>query len=589
MLAVLPFASFAQNAKSKVSVYPVKKNVTTNHIKSSLSFAPADYCTPELDCTDGDLITNVTFAGINNTTACSPDGYGDHTNVTSTTPLLPGNSYPIAVTVGDGWPNEQVSVWIDYNKDDTFSTDEFTAVGNVNTNTGGSLVVNGSIPITAGTATGNYRMRVRVAAIGAATGTGDMACDELQGYGETEDYTLAIGVLTGCLTATNNQYPTTTYTPTCDGSVKNITAAAWASEYSKVNVTAGTAYTFGVSKAGYFITIADVNGTQILASGTDSVVYTPTANGVIRFYSHTDANCGGGTTATVHARTIKCGTPPVEQTYGCDQTYTGVPDTAHNMTKNLPAATYMVANDFFVPKESGTYKMQSVNFDIVSQATTGVTDITSYDLKILADSGSNTPGTTVLKTLTGVTPTHVDTLPGTFASLPTYRITIDLGNFELPVNPAANTKYWVAITGTSTSQTSFYWIGSVYNEGWLTSSDYQSSDSGTTWVQGASTSTPGVHYEGMMMIDADCVTAAVSEAANKNVSFYPNPVKDYLTINSKKKIETVHIYNVAGQKMSVSTKLVDGKVNMSKLAPGVYIVSTILEGGVNESFKVIKN
>ena len=40
--------------------------------------------------------------------------------------------------------------------------------------------------------------------------------------------------------------------------------------------------------------------------------------------------------------------------------------------------------------------------------------------------------------------------------------------------------------------------------------------------------------------------------------------------------------------MSVSAKLVDGKVDMSKLTPGVYIVSTILDGGVNESFKVVK-
>ncbi|UFK96976.1 GEVED domain-containing protein [Kaistella faecalis] len=589
LLAVLPMLTFAQSAKSKISVHPKKQSVTAK-AKADLAYAPAAYCTPALDCTDGDLISNVTFAGINNTTTCSPAGYGDYTSISNTTTLLAGQTYPIAVTVGDGWPNENVSVWIDYNKNDIFDASEFTYVGNVNTVASG-LTVTGNIPIVAGTANGNYRMRVRVAADGANSDDNTLACDEDQGYGETEDYTLVIGAPapTGCLTATNNQWPTATFTPNCNGANANITTAAYLNEYSKVNLVAGTAYTFSTSNSAYFITIGNEAGTEVLASGTGSVVYTPTVSGVVRFYSHLSSNCDGG--STIHARIVKCGTPPpppVEPDYGCDQTYTGVPDTAHNMTKNLAAATYMVANDFFVPKESGTYKLQSVKFDIVSQAAAGASDITSYDLKILADSGSNTPGSTVMTTLTGVTPTNVLTLPGTFATLPTYRITLDLGNFELPVNAAADTKYWVAITGTSASQTSFYWIGSIYNEGWLTSSDYQSSDSGATWVQGASTATPGVHYEGMMMIDAECATAAVNEAGTKEVSFYPNPVKDFLTISSKKTIETVHVYNIAGQKIPVSSKLVNGKLDMSRMAPGTYIISTILQGGKNESFKVVK-
>ena len=589
LLAALPMLTFAQSAQSKVSVHP-KKQAVTKQAKPHLLAAPVAYCTPALDCTDGDLISNITFAGINNTTTCSPAGYGDYTSVSNTTTLLAGETYPIAVTVGDGWPNENVSVWIDYNKNDIFDASEFTYVGNVNTVSSG-LTVTGNIPIATGTANGSYRMRVRVAAAGANADDNTLACDEEQFYGETEDYTLIIGAPapTGCLTATNGQYPAATFTPNCNGAVGNITTVAWLNEYSKVNVIAGTTYTFSTSVNTYFITIGNEAGTAVLASGTGSVTYTPTANGVVRFYSHLSSNCDG--TSSSHTRSVKCGTPPpppVEPDYGCDQTYSGVPDTAHNMTKNLASATYMVANDFFVPKESETYKLQSVKFDIVSQAAAGASDITSFDVKILADSGSNTPGTTVITTMTGVTPTNVLTLPDTFASLPTYRITLDLGNFELPVNAANDTKYWIAITGTSASQISSYWIGYKYTEGWVTSSNYQSADSGATWTQPVSTTTPGLHFDGMMMIDAECATAAVSEAGAKEVSFYPNPVKDILTINSKKTIETVHVYNIAGQKMPVPSKLVNGKLDMSKMAPGTYIISTILEGGKNESFKVIK-
>lgn len=585
MLALLPFASFAQNAQSKASVYPVKKVVINKNAAASLAYAPNAYCTTPGDCSDGDVITNVTVAGINNTTTCSADGYGDYSAIQGN--ILPGTSYPISVTVGAGW-FERVSIWIDYNKNEVFDADEF--LGEVGAGANFAVTtLTGNIAIPAALAAGDYRLRVMVDATGSGNPAVEDACAG-SGFGEVEDYTLVVAPVapTGCLTAPNGAYPSAAFNPVCNGGASAITAFGYAGEYSTVNVTAGVPYTFSLSIATYFVTIADSAGTTVLASGVGSVMYTPVASGAVRFYAHTDAACGSGASETTHSRLVKCGTPPVEPDYGCDQTYTGVPDTAHNMTKNLATGTYMVANDFFVPKESGTFKLQNVKFDIVSLAAAGASDITSYDLKILADSGSNTPGSTVVTTLAGVVPTNVETLPDTFGGYASYRVTLDLANFELPVNSAADTKYWVAVTGTSASATSFYWIGSLYTEGWLTSSDYQSSDSGATWVQGASTTTPGIHYEGMMMIDAECATAAVSEAGNKNVSFYPNPVKDMLTINSKKTVETVHVYNATGQKMQVSSKLVNGKVDMSKMAPGVYIISTILADGVNESFKVIK-
>ena len=40
--------------------------------------------------------------------------------------------------------------------------------------------------------------------------------------------------------------------------------------------------------------------------------------------------------------------------------------------------------------------------------------------------------------------------------------------------------------------------------------------------------------------------------------------------------------------MPVAAKLVNGKVDMSRLAPGVYIITTVLDGGKKESFKVVK-
>lgn len=148
----------------------------------------SEYCQPVLDCTDGDLITNVTFSGIDNTTTCSPDGYGDYTDQIAEVEV--GNTYPISVTVGDGWPFESVSVWIDYDNSGTFDENEFTYIG-----TGTAGPVTGEISIPEDVAAGLYRMRVRVAAVGEASATWDMACDEDQGFGETGDYTVNVGEL----------------------------------------------------------------------------------------------------------------------------------------------------------------------------------------------------------------------------------------------------------------------------------------------------------------------------------------------------------------------------------------------------------
>ncbi|TYB78511.1 GEVED domain-containing protein [Bizionia myxarmorum] len=152
------------------------------------------YCTPTLDCSDGDNILNVTFQEIDNTTTCSPNGYGDFTGMVAG--VLSGDTYPISVTVGDGFANESVSVWIDFNDNGSFDQDEFFYIG-----TGSAQVLTEDIAIPVGLAIGEYRMRVRVAAVSVATATWDMACDESQVYGETEDYTIEV---TGAMSVDDN-------------------------------------------------------------------------------------------------------------------------------------------------------------------------------------------------------------------------------------------------------------------------------------------------------------------------------------------------------------------------------------------------
>ncbi len=148
-----------------------------------------DYCEPVLDCTDGDLITNVTFQEINNETDCSPNGYGDYTDQIAN--VEAGGVYSMSVTVGSGWTYESVMVWIDFDNNFVFEPSEYYFIGSDpgTTNTA-------DITIPEGTEEGEYRMRVRVGAVNPdLNDLTVMACDEDTVYGETEDYTINVGQL----------------------------------------------------------------------------------------------------------------------------------------------------------------------------------------------------------------------------------------------------------------------------------------------------------------------------------------------------------------------------------------------------------
>lgn len=78
---------------------------------------------------------------------------------------------------------------------------------------------------------------------------------------------------------------------------------------------------------------------------------------------------------------------------------------------------------------------------------------------------------------------------------------------------------------------------------------------------------------------------ATGETSFNKTQFYPNPVKDVLTVSSNKKINSISVYNAAGQ--LVKTVQNTNTINMSSLSAGVYVVKTDAEGKT-ESSKVIK-
>ncbi|MES2630193.1 MAG: GEVED domain-containing protein, partial [Bacteroidota bacterium] len=146
------------------------------------------YCIPAGNCT-GPSITNFTVEGdngtvINNTTGCSPGGYGDFSNMRVTMSSL--GMYTVTATVGGGSLSSSGNLFIDWNNDSTFSTttELYTALGAT-----GEMIFT-IIPVT-GTTSGLKRMRL------VTTGTANIGGTGAVGLGpcatnatEVEDYTV---------------------------------------------------------------------------------------------------------------------------------------------------------------------------------------------------------------------------------------------------------------------------------------------------------------------------------------------------------------------------------------------------------------
>ncbi|UPQ79839.1 fibronectin type III domain-containing protein [Flavobacterium azooxidireducens] len=119
--------------------------------------------------------------------------------------------------------------------------------------------------------------------------------------------------LTGCNAALYGQWPNTNFTPACSGATEQIVVNAYASEFTNVNIVADRQYTFSSSVSTDFITITN-DANVILASGTTPLSWaSQSTTGMIRYYLHTNANCGAQNTDRIKyiqcVAPVSCGLP----------------------------------------------------------------------------------------------------------------------------------------------------------------------------------------------------------------------------------------------------------------------------------------
>lgn len=151
------------------------------------------YCKlPVTSCSGSDYIRRVVFGTIDNLSLCGFGGYTDYSGIVAPPTIQSGMSVPISVTVPAGGIGSYVNVWIDYNMNGEFETNEHTFIGS-----GSSLILTNNINIPQVAQGGLTRMRVRFKS--SANLNNWDACNTGTYYGETEDYIINLAGPKHCI------------------------------------------------------------------------------------------------------------------------------------------------------------------------------------------------------------------------------------------------------------------------------------------------------------------------------------------------------------------------------------------------------
>nr|WP_321224581.1 T9SS type A sorting domain-containing protein [uncultured Psychroserpens sp.] len=108
------------------------------------------------------------------------------------------------------------------------------------------------------------------------------------------------------------------------------------------------------------------------------------------------------------------------------------------------------------------------------------------------------------------------------------------------------------------------------------------------WSDGNAPAPPAGRIEGGFTITVDA-TLSVDSLENENAfTYYPNPVKNELTLNSQKDIQNVSVFNMLGQEvLKTAPNATNSVINMDTLSQGAYFVQVTI-GNVVETVRVIK-
>ena len=364
----------------------------------------------------------------------------------------------------------------------------------------------------------------------------------------------------GCLEAPRGQAPVEVFVPMCNTIVESVVPMGDAGQYSMVQVTGNTPYTFYSSISTDMITIGDEAGTEVLGYGFGTFAWTSDSDRLIRFYTHANESCG--LDIFTRTRAIKCGNPFVatEPEFDCFQG-SGLSSNNFEEGYSVSQEEFSVADDFVV---AGEFTVQQVRLNLFSSD-----EIQNVSFKFLTDN-DNAPGT-VTQTIENLVPTE-QLVIGASAdnAFLIYQVTVDL---PTPLTFSTG-KYWLQPTATS-----------MFGAFWEMTST--GSSHATVQTLSPEHDWQATNYQAVFFISGECSSLGTDGFNASKVSFSPNPVKDVVSFSSATAIEKVSVFNLSGQLLK-EQKPLNGKVDVSDLQAGLYLFKATLKSGKSETFKIVK-
>lgn len=224
-----------------------------------------------------------------------------------------------------------------------------------------------------------------------------------------------------------------------------------------------------------------------------------------------------------------------------------------------------VANDFTVEANT-TFNLQQISIS------TNQVQVPDHGVFNIRENDNGIPGDVIEVIEADVTSAIVY---ATLFDEPVYHVVFDLTEAVLFTEGI----YWLEPKIT-TPQPSTVWWATTEN-GTDGATTMLSEDGGASWMQ-----MPGM--ETIFFVAGECETLGVSDLSTVDFDYYPNPVNDFLTIQSQETVESIDVYNLLGQIISTSNKISDGKIDLSALNSGIYLVKATFEGGNTGTFKIVK-
>ncbi|MFZ4739983.1 MAG: T9SS type A sorting domain-containing protein [Bacteroidales bacterium] len=82
-------------------------------------------------------------------------------------------------------------------------------------------------------------------------------------------------------------------------------------------------------------------------------------------------------------------------------------------------------------------------------------------------------------------------------------------------------------------------------------------------------------------------TGIAEQLSDKKITVFPNPCKDFVEVKSDKVFDSYQIINLLGE-VVVESKFIDGKIDISSMISGVYLLNCIEKNGTRTSLSLVK-